>query len=137
MIQTRFPDHPLLQTLVRHGYPAFAHQALAERRASQLPPYSHQAMLRAEAPHIEQARSLLDEIAEWARSHAVDGVEIWGPVPAPMTRRAGLHRVHLLFQAAQRDALHRMLDPLPAYLSRLPAARRARWSLDVDPIDLY
>lgn len=137
LIQTRFPDHPLLQTLVRHGYPAFAHQALAERRASQLPPYSHQAMLRAEAPHIEQARSLLDEIAEWARSHAVDGVEIWGPVPAPMTRRAGLHRVHLLFQAAQRDALHRMLDPLPAYLSRLPAARRARWSLDVDPIDLY
>jgi len=58
-------------------------------------------------------------------------------VPAPMTRRAGRHRVHLLLQAVQRDVLHKLLSELPAYAAGLAAARRVRWSLDVDPIDLY
>jgi primosomal protein N' (replication factor Y) len=65
------------------------------------------------------------------------GVEVWGPVPAPMTRRAGRHRVHLLFQAPQRDVLHALLRTLPALAGELPESKRVRWSLDVDPADLF
>ena len=65
------------------------------------------------------------------------GVEIWGPVPAPMARRAGRHRAHLLFQSTRRDILHALLDGLPGYAAGLPNVRRVRWSLDIDPIDLY
>jgi primosomal protein N' (replication factor Y) len=137
LIQTRYPDHPLLQTLVRQGYRAFAAQALAERRAAGLPPYSHQALLRAEAAQIEPANRFLAELAAWAAQQAVPGVELWGPVPAPMTRRAGRHRAHLLLQCAQREPLHRLLQGLPAQAAALPAARQVRWSLDVDPVDLY
>jgi primosomal protein N' (replication factor Y) len=137
LIQTRYPEHPLLKTLVRRGYRAFASAALDERRAAGLPPYSHQALLRAEANSVEHAQAFLERVAAWAAQQRGPGVELWGPVPAPMTRRAGRHRVHLLLQADRRDALHALLDGLPAQAAALPEARRVRWSLDVDPIDLY
>jgi primosomal protein N' (replication factor Y) len=137
LIQTRYPDHPLLQTLVRKGYRAFAREALQEREAAAMPPYSHQALLRADATRVDSAQAFLDEVVTWARGLAVAGVEVWGPVPAPMARRAGRHRVHLLFQASRRDALHRLLHRLPAHAAETPAAKRVRWSLDIDPLDLY
>jgi len=137
LIQTRYPDNPLLQTLVRHGYSAFAEQALREREAAAMPPYSHQALLRADANRMDPARAFLDAVAAHARHLAVDGVALWGPVPAPMTRRAGRHRAHLLLQAAQREPLHRLLADLVEVATTLPQARRVRWSLDVDPVDLY
>ncbi len=137
LIQTRYPDHPLLQTLVRHGYRAFAEQALRERAAAGLPPFSHQALLRADATRLADAESFLHRVVEWARRQAIAEVELWGPVPAPMARRAGRHRAHLLIQARQRDALHALLQALPEFIVGLPRTRRVRWSLDVDPIDLY
>ena len=137
LIQTRYPDNPLLQTLVRRGYGEFATQALQERKAAAMPPYSHQALLRAEAGKLEYAQAFLDSIKTWARQMGIAGVELWGPVRAPMTRRAGRHRVHLLLQAGQREPLHRLLRELVVQAAALPQARRVRWSLDVDPVDLF
>jgi len=137
LIQTRYPDHPLLQNLVRQGYRAFAAQALREREAAGMPPFSHQALLRADATRMDYARAFLEHVVAWAGGLGIAGVELWGPVPAPMARRAGRHRAHLLLQAAQRDALHSLLHALTPFAAGLPAAKRVRWSLDVDPIDLY
>jgi primosomal protein N' (replication factor Y) len=137
LIQTRYPDHPLLQTLVRKGYRAFAEQALREREAASMPPYSHQALLRADATRGEYAQAFLEQVVAWARALGIPGVQLWGPVPAPMARRAGRHRVHLLFQAARRDSLHMLLHRLPAGVAEMPGAKRVRWSLDIDPLDLY
>ena len=72
----------------------------------------------------------------WVAEQAVPGAELWGPVPAPMARRAGRHRVHLLLQSTRREALHALLRRLPLVAADLPDARRVRWSLDIDPIDL-
>ncbi len=137
LIQTRYPDHPLLQTLVKEGYEAFSRVALQEREQAQLPPFSHQALLRADAAKVEYPQQFLDAVAEQARRLGHDQVSLWGPVPAPMGRRAGRYRAHLLFQAAQRDALHRMLRQLQDCFSQLPQGKRVRWSLDVDPVDLF
>jgi primosomal protein N' (replication factor Y) len=136
LIQTRFPEHPLLQTLVRQGYPAFAAAALAERREAELPPYSHQALLRGEAPQAEPPNRFLTEVAELAAALAMPEVALWGPVPAPMERRAGRYRAHLLLQAATRRPLHELLARLLPAVRDLPSGRRVRWSLDVDPVDL-
>ena len=48
-----------------------------------------------------------------------------------------MHRMQLLLSAPDRRLLHRLLDhTMPAFYD-LPEARKTRWSLDVDPIDLY
>jgi primosomal protein N' (replication factor Y) len=65
------------------------------------------------------------------------GVEVLGPLPAPMARRAGHFRAQLLVQSERRAELHRLLDDLLTGIERLPSARRVRWSVDVDPAELY
>ena len=140
LIQTRFPDHPLLRTLVRDGYRAFATAALTEREAAQLPPFSHQALLRADAREMDQAQAFLEQAAGVVQRHLrseLGGVEVWGPVPAPMARRGGRQRAQLLFQAAQRDRLHHALHVFADQVHTLPNEKRVRWSLDVDPVDLF
>jgi primosomal protein N' (replication factor Y) len=136
LIQTHHPDHPLLQLLVREGYPAFARAALAERAAAGLPPFSHQVLWRAEATTAEPPTRLLEAVARRVRADAPSALEVWGPVPAPMERRAGRHRAHLLLQAPDRAALHGRLAVWVEEAAALPEARRARWSVDVDPQDV-
>jgi len=141
IIQTHLADHPLLVQLTDQGYFAFAEQALSERRAASLPPFSHLALLRAEAHRPGQAEAFLQDAAteaERLRDEAgLGGVELLGPVPAPMERRAGRHRAQLLVQGNARPTLHRLLNLWAPSLEHLPGGRAVRWSLDVDPIDLY
>ncbi|BAN69935.1 primosomal protein N' [endosymbiont of unidentified scaly snail isolate Monju] len=135
LIQTRYPEHPLLQVLVREGYEGFARAALRERAEAGWPPFSHQALLRAEATQAERPQAFLQGLADALAGELPEGVELWGPVPAPMQRRQGRYRAHLLVQASRREALHPLLDRLLSIARALPEARRVRWSLDVDPVD--
>jgi primosomal protein N' (replication factor Y) len=141
IIQSHLADHPLLVQLTEQGYFAFAEQALAERRSAGLPPFSHLALLRADAHRPGDAEGFLDQactLAEDLRETLqLSGVELLGPVPAPMERRAGRHRAQLLLQASSRAPLHRLLASLLPQLENMPGARAVRWSLDVDPIDLF
>ena len=135
LLQTHQPEHPLLRGLLAQGYAAAARELLAERRLIRLPPYSHQVLLRAEAAQREQVEAFL------AAAHAAlptgAPIEVAGPMPAPMPLRAGRQRGQLLLESTSRQALHAMLRPWQLALAALPSARKLRWSLDVDPIDLY
>ncbi len=141
LIQTHHPEHPLLHTLLGSGYDAFARAHLEERRGAGLPPFAAMALLRAEALQAGHARGFLQAAAEQARALAGGGMQagvmVLGPVPAPMERRAGRYRAQLLLQAESRAALHRLLARWVPGLGALPTARQARWSLDVDPQDMF
>jgi primosomal protein N' (replication factor Y) len=137
LIQTAHPDHPLLATLVTQGYPAFAAAALAERKAACLPPVTSLALLRAESTTASAPIDFLAAVAQQIRETRPAGVEVWGPVPAGMERRAGRWRAQLLLQSAQRGDLQPLLAGLVRALEQRPAARRVRWSVDVDPADTY
>ncbi len=133
MLQTLQPDHPLLHTLLSGGYAAFAREELALRRSTALPPYAYQALLRAEAADQGVLQTFLDAARHCAPS--VEGVDLHGPMPAPSERRAGRWRMQILVESASRPALQGMLSTWVPLLRALPAARRVRWSLDVDPLE--
>ncbi len=135
LLQTHHPEHPLLNTLLAGGYPAVAALQLAEREVAQFPPYTHLAMLRAEAPTEGDMQGFLREAREQFGSH--EGVQLNGPMPAPMARRAGKARGQILLDAPQRAPLHAALHDWLPRLQALKSARKVRWSLDVDPTDLY
>ena len=141
IIQTHLADHPLLIQLTEQGYFAFAEQALSERRAAGLPPFSHLALLRAEAHKPGQAEEFLDQACAEAErlltQQGLTGIELLGPVPAPMERRAGRYRAQLLLQGNARAPLHKLLSNWLLVLEQMPSGRAVRWSLDVDPVDLY
>lgn len=141
LIQTHLAEHPLLVQLTEQGYLAFAQQALSERQLIGLPPFSYQALLRADAYHATQAEDFLEQIVQLAEPLRTQlnlaEVELLGPVPAPMPRRAGRVRAQLLLQSPQRASLHQLLHALLQQLEALPESRKVRWSVDVDPIDLF
>jgi len=135
LLQTHHPEHPLLRELLAHGYARAAQSLLAERRQGALPPYAHQVLLRAEAAQRAHVDTFLQQAC--ASLPAGHGLQIAGPMPAPMPLRAGLQRGQLLLESPHRRQLHAALRPWAAQLARLPGARPVRWSLDVDPVDLY
>ena len=134
-LQTHQPDHPLLRCLMRNGYAVAAQILLAERREAELPPYMHMALLRAEAPLQARVDAFLQQA--FALAATPQGVTLLGPMPAPMPRRAGRFRGQLLLSAGDRGALQTFLATWLAHMRDGAEARRVRWSIDVDPIDLY
>jgi primosomal protein N' (replication factor Y) (superfamily II helicase) len=138
VIQTWHPQHPIFNALARHDFTGFADYALAERRDTRYPPYSFLALLRAEATKPGTAMTFLAEARITARRLDPDGkLELAEPAPAPMERRGGRYRAQLLVQAAERKVLHVFLDAWLAYLMDSKQGKRVRWSLDVDPLDLF
>jgi primosomal protein N' (replication factor Y) len=136
LIQTHHPENPLLHSLLGHDYSRFANGLLAEREAVQLPPFSHLALLRAEAVDAEAPYRFLDEARQAAQAYGVSEVEIYGPLPAPMERRAGRSRAQLLLQAPGRAPLQNLLTPWLQQLENLKSGRKVRWSIDVDPQEM-
>jgi primosomal protein N' (replication factor Y) len=135
LLQTRQPDHPLLNKLIRNGYPGCARAALKERQEAELPPYSYQALWRADGKDEETPTLFLSRLQ--ALASAFSEVLALGPVPAPMRRQAGRFRQQLLLQSASRKTLHEALAGLIEQMPNLPEAKGLRWSIDVDPTDLY
>jgi len=135
LIQTEFPEHPLLGNLLAGGYEGFARTALAERAAAAWPPFSRIAAVRDSAPTPEAALAFLTD-ARRAAGHPAH-LRLLGPVPATMAKRAGRYHAQLLVESRERGALHAFLDDWVPRLEALPTVRRVRWALDVDPIELF
>jgi primosomal protein N' (replication factor Y) len=141
-LQTHEPEHPLLTTLLRGGYDAAAALQLGERLASGLPPFAHMALLRTECRQHDVLDGFIaaarDALVRSVRAQPADArIRINGPFAAPMPLRAGRHRAQLLLESAQRPPLRHALTTWLPLLHELPQPRGLRWSIDVDPVDLY
>lgn len=134
-IQTHFPEHPCFQWLKQHDFDAFADDLLSERQAALYPPFGYFALIRAEATERSNALDFL----QWAsgRIPNIEHVSVMDAVPSPMERRAGRYRAQLLISSTDRAALHYSLKQWLNNISDQPQTRRIRWSLDIDPIDMY
>lgn len=134
VVQTEYPDHPLFQALAAHDYPRFAQAQLDERKSAGFPPFSFQALLRAEAPELAQSLAFLD--AARLAAGEPDAVTLYDAVPMRLTRLAHLERAQLLLESPSRPRLQAFLTGWLPRLRELPAPRGLRWHLDVDPLDL-
>ncbi|HUJ52661.1 MAG TPA: primosomal protein N', partial [Steroidobacteraceae bacterium] len=135
LIQTEFPDHPLLASLLAAGYEGFARAALEERAQAAWPPFSRLAVLRDSARTADAALRFLQEARQLRRPPP--GVRLLGPAPAAMAKRAGRYHAQLLVESRERGPLHGFLDEWLPAVQTLRSARAVRWSLDVDPAELF
>ena len=137
LLQTHHPDHPLLQTLLQHGYGSWAQQTLLERKAVFLPPFTSHALFRAEDNDNQQASAFLQQLRNLLEASPLNDVSLWvmGPVPALLAKRSGRYRWQLLLQHPSRAVLQRLLKSTLPLITTLPAARKVKWALDVDPTE--
>ena len=150
-IQTFQPAHPLYAALKAHDYPAFAKQQLREREQAVMPPFSAQALVRAEARTQEAAlaflnlarTSALDELtdmgqwdATWAEVLAQ--ITLFPAVPMAIQRVANRERAQMVVESPSRAALQRFMAGWQTVLHTtrsLPQCKGLiRWAIDVDPL---
>jgi primosomal protein N' (replication factor Y) len=134
-IQTHHPHHELLQTLLRFGYDRFAERALDERRVAGLPPYVPMALMRAESPNAQMPLKFLRAVAQKMKARRIRGLEILGPIPAAMEKKAGRYRAQLMLTATARKVLAASVKSLVDASDEVPSSRNVRWSVDIDPQD--
>ena len=133
LLQTHFPEHPLLQDLINNGYQDFSRYALREREETLLPPYTSLAIIRCESHKLNDINNFLyDLIPEQLPS----GIQLLGPVPAALERIAGKYRYQLHIQGNERKKLHLYLHQLVSYISQSKLATKVRWSIDIDPVSM-
>ena len=137
LIQTAFPEHPFWSTLIAGGYERIALTALAEREKTHWPPFTRLALIRSAAHRRDDALDFLGAARDSLAPRCGESLRVLGPVDAPMARRAGRYRAQLLLQASDRRILHAALRDLRPELEQAPTARKVRWSIDVDPIELF
>ncbi len=138
-VQTWYPEHPLFAALARHDYPAFATQQLEEREAALMPPYSFQALVRAEARSQEAAQALLNLAAQAGASlPGREHLTLYPAVPMAIQRVANVERAQMLIESDSRPALQAFLAAWQEQLQRARSQPEAkgvlRWAIDVDPL---
>lgn len=133
LIQTYLPQHPLLNLLVQQGYEAFAKSLLELRQQAQLPPYSHLAMLRAQSRTMPKVLQFLHAIKTQLQPC---GIELLGPAPAPLARKANHHRMQLLIKSPSRQRREQTLVMMRDAINQHKLDKSIEWTLDVDPMDL-
>lgn len=136
LIQTHCPEHPALQTLVKRDYRSFAREQLALRQSQQQPPATFCAVIRSDAVRLQRAEEFLQQIRQQLEKQS-HGLQLIGPLPAPMTRRAGRFRCSLILQSPNRAQLHQQLQLAAQCGESLKKPSDLRWSIDVDPIELF
>lgn len=134
VLQTHYPDHPLLTTLLANGYQAFAKETLQLRHSMGLPPFTFQALFKTQARHSELAENCLSQIADFFQSKQIAGLQMLGPMPAPFSKKAGQYRWQLLLQHPSRMTLQKALREYQQ--AELEKNSQVRLILDVDPQDL-
>lgn len=135
LIQTRYPQHALYESLLKHDYERFASHLLEERQQAALPPFIYQALLRAEAREVASALEFLT----WASACCPhEGIILHDPIPLAMTRVANVERAQLLLESNSRPALQAFLKRWLAFLrtEKAPTSSRVSWGLEVDPVDI-
>jgi primosomal protein N' (replication factor Y) len=136
-VQTRQPGHPLLQCLLREGYPAFSQALLQEREAAALPPFAYAALFRAESRVLQEGNDFLEAVREAGGRFAASGISLSGPAPALMAKRKGLYCHQLLVRAPHRKTLQQFLKQIIQHIADLPTVPFIKWTLDVDPVTLF
>ena len=132
-LQSHRPEHPMLNTLINHDYRTVAKQMLAERKIALLPPYRYTVLVRVDSKDRSYSQQFLADIAQQLRTMAAETIDIWGPIPAPMERKAGRYRAHMVILSSDRAKLHFYLRQWWQHVLHLPRQHQLRLSIDVDP----
>ncbi len=140
-VQTHHPTHPLYENLKKHDYPGFAAQQLKEREQAGLPPYSFQALVRAEARTQETAQAFLNAARTFGTETAAAlNVTLYPAVPMSVQRVANVERAQMLIESPSRAALQRFLADWHEVLHQVRQGPEGkgliRWAVDVDPLTI-
>jgi primosomal protein N' (replication factor Y) (superfamily II helicase) len=127
-VQTHDPNAPVIRALVSGDAGAFYAAETESRREANAPPFGRMAAIIVSSENLRDAEATAKAIARAAPT--VDGMETYGPAPAPLAMLRGRHRQRLLVHARRSVAVQ---DVIRGWLGALEWPRGVRVAVDVDP----
>jgi primosomal protein N' (replication factor Y) len=128
LIQTYAPEHEAMIALADGDRDGFLAAEAAAREAMGMPPYGRLAAVIISAPTDAQANATAIEMGEAAPS--AEGVDVWGPAPAPLAVIRGMHRRRFLVRADRGVDLSAFMA---AWKARVKLSSAVRLQIDVEP----
>jgi primosomal protein N' (replication factor Y) len=137
LLQTHHPDHPLLRGLLTRDYRDLAREMLQRRIESGMPPSGQLVIVRSDCSDSDRGEAFLGQLRTAVSPIMPRGSALIGPLPSPMPRRAGKFRSQLVVTAPGRGAGQAAARALVLEAEKIPARGDLRWSIDVDPADVF
>jgi primosomal protein N' (replication factor Y) len=137
LLQTHYPDHPAMRAMLDLPYHEQSRDMLRRRRATGMPPEGQLVLLRTDCADAEWGEQFLRDLRRLAEPALPRGTALVGPLPSPMPRRAGMFRCQLMLTAGDRRGAGQAAAHLVACAETLPQRRGLKWSIDVDPQDIF
>jgi primosomal protein N' (replication factor Y) len=137
LLQTHYPDHPALQAMLSMNYGDQARLMLAGREAAGMPPAGQLVVVRTDCDDSARGEQFLQLLGDQVRNALPGGAQLIGPLPSPMQRRAGKFRCQLILLAPDRRVAQAAASLLVANAEVTKARRDLKWTIDIDPQDLY
>ena len=137
VLQTHYPDHPALLAILHSSYGVHAREMLKQRQAAGMPPAGHLVLMRTDSPEAETGERFLQALRQQCTPGLPQGSALIGPLPSPMQRRAGMYRCQLLLTARNRNTAQAAATLLVTGAEHLPTRKGLKWSIDVDPQDVF
>jgi primosomal protein N' (replication factor Y) len=127
-IQTYAPDEPIMQALAAQDRDAFLAAEAIEREAAGMPPYGRLGAVIVSAPNEQLANEAANALG--AAAPNAEGLDLWGPAPAPLAVIRGMHRRRFLARANPGVNISAFLA---AWVGRVKLHSAVRVQVDVDP----
>jgi primosomal protein N' (replication factor Y) len=137
VLQTHYPDHPALQAMISVDYATQARAILARRRSAGMPPFGQLVVLRTDCSKPGYGEEFLQALRTSAGPGLPGDVGLIGPLPSPMQRRAGKFRCQLVLIAPGRPAAQAAAGLLVNLAESQPARHGLKWTIDIDPQDVF
>ncbi len=141
MIQTAHPENPCLHLIQNQNFDRFYQYCARERETAGLPPFGYLLLWRAESTSATAGLKFLQFVSRIGRnlvkSNQLTDIAVMDPVSSPMEKLAGRYRAQLLVTAAHRKALHTLVSCWLEVVEKSPESRQVRWSIDIDPMEMF
>ena len=133
ILQTSFPENEDLKCLIEQGYEKWVKNLLFLRGNLGLPPHRNWGVIKAKARKYIYAENFLDNIKKIIQKN--NEIEIFGPMPSSMQKKANLFYLNLIIQAKSKAKLNYVIKDCIPSIKDIPYSNKIKWTIDIDPID--
>lgn len=129
LLQTYNPEHPVMKALIAGDRQRFCELEIEARKAAGMPPFGRLASVLVTGRDSAQVYAVCQQLRHTA-PHG-DGVQVFGPAPAPISLLRGQHRMRFLLKTGRDVRPQPLLNAWLSRLGKVPSAVAVR--VDIDP----
>ena len=136
VVQTYNPEEDAIRFAKDHDFEAFANAEDPARKETGFPPFSRLALFLFKGPSESDVAQRANRCADQLRSMGIRGVDILGPVQAPLSRLQGRYRWHIILRSESYLALNQSIRLGLDRFGGRATRQSVTLDVDVDPISM-